>query len=127
MTIMKIALIAVLGVLLAKSIPYEMPAFGLLAGIGTSIAVVGFGIYEIKGVVEKLAEMKQLLGEWGDAFGLLARMLGCAYVCDFSASVCRDGGHSAVAGQIETMGKLCIMCSGLSILIRLVSQIKSMI
>ena len=55
--------------------------------------------------------------------GILMRVVGITYVCDFSAGICRDSGYGFLAGQLETLGKLMVMISGLPVLTAVIEQI----
>jgi stage III sporulation protein AD len=44
-------------------------------------------------------------------------------VCEFASGICKDGGFSAVAEQIEILGKLSVMFAGLPILFAIIEQI----
>ena len=52
-----------------------------------------------------------------------SKMIGITYVAEFSASLCRDAGYQAVAGQIELFGKLSILVSSMPVLLALLETI----
>ena len=39
----------------------------------------------------------------------LLKMLGIAYIAEFSSSICKESGYSAIAGQMELFAKLSIV------------------
>ena len=39
----------------------------------------------------------------------LLKMLGIAYIAEFSSSICKEAGYSAIAGQMELFAKLSIV------------------
>ena len=58
---------------------------------------------------------------------LLLKMIGVTYLSEFSSSICRDAGYSAVAGQIELVGKLSILTIGMPIVLALFELMVAMI
>lgn len=54
---------------------------------------------------------------------ILIKILGITYVSEFSASLCKDAGHAAIAGQIELVGKLSILAVSMPILLALLDTI----
>ena len=58
---------------------------------------------------------------------LLMKMIGVTYLSEFSSSICRDAGYSAVAGQIELVGKLTILTIGMPIVLALFELMVAMI
>ena len=53
------------------------------------------------------------------------KVIGITYLCEFSAGICKDAGYGAISEQIEVLGKLSVMFSGLPILLAVVEQIQS--
>ena len=41
-----------------------------------------------------------------DAFAVILKALGVAFVCETAADICRDMGQTAIASKIELAGKL---------------------
>ena len=54
---------------------------------------------------------------------ILLKMVGITYIADFSASLCRDAGYSAVAGQIEFYGKISVLSLCTPVLLALLETI----
>ena len=55
----------------------------------------------------------------------MLKVIGITYICEFSSGICKDAGYQSVAGQIEILGKLTVMFSGLPILFAVIEQIQS--
>ena len=54
---------------------------------------------------------------------ILLKIVGIAYIADFAASICRDAGYSAVAGQIELTGKISVLTVSTPIVLALLNTI----
>ena len=54
----------------------------------------------------------------------LLKMLGITYVSEFSASICKDAGYQAIAGQIEIFGKLFVFVLSMPVLLALLDTVR---
>lgn len=50
-------------------------------------------------------------------------MLGIAYIAEFSSSICKDCGHSAIASQIELFAKGAIVVMSIPVMSCLIELI----
>ena len=71
--------------------------------------------------------LNQYLGDSKNYLGILLKVIGITYICEFSAGICKDAGFSSVSDQIEILGKLSVMFAGLPILFAVVEQIRGML
>ena len=70
--------------------------------------------------------MEQYLGSAKTYLKLLLKVVGISYLCEFSASICKDAGFSTVAEQIEVLGKLSVLLAGLPVLFAVVEQLQQL-
>ena len=57
----------------------------------------------------------------------LVKLIGIAYICEFAASISKDAGYSAVASQIELLGKLTMLVVSLPVFMQVVQTVLSLI
>ena len=95
-------------------------------GLALGFMVLGICIKRILRVSELFYELMEWLGTGSQQLGILVKVLGITYVCEFSAGICRDEGYGFLASQLETLGKLSVMLSGMTILTALMEQIFSL-
>lgn len=109
MNIVQIAVIGVMGALLAIQFRSVKPEYGIYISIALSILVF-FHILErvelIVSVIRKLSASMHIPGGYLTA---LLKMIGVAYVAEFSASICKDAGHQTIARQIEIFSRITIL------------------
>ena len=67
--------------------------------------------------------MQQYLGDAKGYIGILMKVVGINYLCEYSAGICKDAGFEAVSDQIEMLGKLSVLFAGLPILLTVIRQI----
>lgn len=73
--------------------------------------------------IERFPTYNMYLGETQGYLGILMKVVGITYLCEFSAGMCKDAGFTAVADQIEILGKLSVLFAGLPILLAVIRQI----
>ncbi len=77
-----------------------------------------------------MGTLRELFGKTGLENGeleSLMKIIGTAYIADFSAGVCRDAGETAVAGKIELAGRVCIVIIALPLAVALLATIQTAI
>ncbi|MCM1045789.1 MAG: stage III sporulation protein AD [Candidatus Gastranaerophilales bacterium] len=125
--IVKVGILGVAGVLLAVQFKGQRPEYGMYIGFGISILIFCFCLRQVETVMEQMSQVSEYLGGSGGYLTILLKVVGITYICEFSASICKDGGFGAVASQIEILGKLSVMFAGLPILFAVIEQIQGMI
>lgn len=121
----KISLLGVAGVLLAVQLKSHKPEYGVYIGLAVGIALFGFALRQAVAVADQLGRLRSYLGGTESYLGILLKVVGMTYICEFCAGICKDAGYQAVAGQIEILGKLSVMFAGLPILFGVIEQIQS--
>ena len=56
--------------------------------------------------------------------GIILKVVGIAYISEFSANLCKDAGYGGIASQIEMFGKLSILAMSLPVLTTLLTVIE---
>lgn len=123
--LVKAALLGVSGILLAVQLRTHKPEYGVYVGLAVGIFLFGYAVRQIEAAAVQLGRLKSYLDGTESYLGILLKVIGITYVCEFSAGICRDAGYQAVAGQIEILGKLSVMFAGLPILFAVIGQIQS--
>ena len=98
----------------------------LLIGFALSILVFSFVCRMAGNLLEEFRGLQQYLGDSKGYLGILMKVVGITYLCEFSAGICKDAGFSSVSDQLEILGKLSVLFAGLPILLSVIRQIYSM-
>ena len=77
-------------------------------------------------LLEEFRGLQQYLGDSKGYLGILMKVVGITYLCEFSAGICKDAGFSSASDQLEILGKLSVLFAGLPILLSVIRQIHSM-
>ena len=119
LTIIKISLFCMVGVLVALQIKGANPGFSTYIGIAIGVVLFVFCVGEIGNVVDKLGDLFQNLGNAGGYLQILLKVMG------ITSGICRDAGFHTASEQIDVLGKVSVMISGLPILFAVVEQIQA--
>lgn len=123
--LIKVGFLGIAGVLLAVQFKAQKPEYGIYIGLGTGILIFWYAIRQVEAVIGQLDRIRGYLDGAESYLGILLKVIGITYVCEFSSSICKDAGYQSVAGQIEVLGKLSVMFAGLPVLFAVIEQIQS--
>ncbi len=124
--IIRVGALGVVGALAAIQFKGRKPEYGLYIGFAICILIFGYALRQVEAVMEQFDRIRNYLGNGQGYLGVLLKVIGITYVCEFSAGICRDAGMGAVSDQLEILGKLSVMFAGLPILFAVIEQIQSL-
>ena len=122
--VIKICAFAIVGVLAALAIKRENSVFGYLVGLAMGLMTLAICMGRIGWILDLAADLNGTLGEGNEYLWILMKVLGITYLCDAASCICRDAGYGFLASQLETLGKLSVMTSGMGILLAVIEQIQ---
>lgn len=127
MEILKIAALALTGVILAslmKSVNKEISIYIILATV----------IILFLSIIDRLSEVFLFLQNIYDKvtygktfFPIILKVLAVAYITDFTAQLCKDAGEGAIASKVELAGKVIIFYLAMPILSAILELIGSLL
>lgn len=125
MEIIKIGMLGVAGVMLALQFKSNKPEYALYLGAAICLIIFTFSISGLETLLGRIKELQGSLSGSTNYLGFLFKAVGITYVCEFCASICKDAGYGAVAGQIEIFGKLSVLLMGLPVLVAVIENINA--
>ena len=78
-------------------------------------------------MIRFITELLDLVAIEETYFFQLIKMLGVAYVAEFSSSICKDAGNQSVAGMIEIFAKISIVTLSIPGLVFLVKTLEQFV
>ena len=120
----KIALLGIVTVICALMLRNERGEYSVFISMTGCLLLFTFGISKIETILKAIDRLKGYMGGNTEYFQILLKIIGITYLAEFSASLCRDAGYSAIGSQVELAGKLSIMAISLPILLALVELIE---
>ena len=115
--LIKIAILGILGVMVALQFRATRPEYGIYMGLVISVLIFTYAVRQFSAVLGQFTLIRQFLGSSQNYLSILLKITGVTYICEFSAGICKDAGYGAVAEQIEILGKLSVMFAGLPVLL----------
>lgn len=123
-TIVRIGAVCILAVMVALFFRSVKPEYGIYMGFAAGLLLLGYVLNVFSGVYDMIREIREYLGETYEYLVLLIRLVAITYVCDISGSLCRDAGYGTMASQIEVLGKLTVLMSGMPVLLSVLDTIR---
>ncbi len=125
MEMVRIGILGVAGVLIALQFKTVKPEISLYTGFAVCVIIFTFSVNGMVQILSKMEIMEKYISGSGSYFALLFKAVGITYISEFCASICKDAGYGAVAGQIEIFGKLTVLFMGMPILMAVIENISS--
>lgn len=124
MSILKIGIIGIAGVLLATQIKQHKAEYGIYICIAISLLI----FFQITGYLEQIMDaLKEVIEfvEMDHAYiGTILKMLGITYISEFASGICKDAGYQTIAAQIEIFTKVTILVLSMPIMLALLKTIQ---
>lgn len=124
---LKTALLGILTIMIAMAMRQGKAEFATFVSFTGSILIAWIAVQLLDGITGSFERLEKLLGLDMEYIALLMKMIGVTYLSEFASSICRDAGYSAVAGQIELVGKLTILTIGMPIVLALFELMVAMV
>jgi stage III sporulation protein AD len=115
------------GVLLALKLKGLNSPLTVYLSIALCLFLLFFIGNRLQFVLDFLENVISQIGLEAGYFEILIKIVGVSYLCEFTASVCREAGFLAVAGQVELGGKLTMMIMSMPILMAIVETITTVL
>jgi len=125
--ILAIAALCIVTAIIAKTIQPTNQDIAIVITIA-GVAAVAFSIIET--ISDVLYEVQNLAGisEVSSSYiSIVFRVLGICYVCEISASCCRDCGESALASVIDIAGRIAVSVICLPLIKSFIQTIESIL
>ena len=82
---------------------------------------------QLEGIISGVSGLFQKSGSAGVYFPVLLKVIGIAYLTDFSAQVCRDAGENGIASKVEMAGKIFIFYAALPVFTSLIRMLQMLL
>ncbi len=123
MSVMQIGLLGIAGVLMAVQFKSGKSEYGIYISIGLSLLVFFSIVSNLKVILDVVRQIGETIHLNTAYVGMLMKMLGIAYVAEFSSGICKDAGYQTIASQIEIFSKLAILVMGMPVILALLEMI----
>ncbi|MBO4987737.1 MAG: stage III sporulation protein AD [Lachnospiraceae bacterium] len=122
--IYKVMVIALLGVIMAMFLRTQRAEYSVFLSICIAVLILFCVLGLFSSAKEQLASISAYMTMDNQYYGLLFKMIGITYLCEFCSGICKDSGYQAIGSQIEIFGKISILLAGVPILMTLLETIQ---
>ncbi len=123
MDILKIAVLAISGVMLALMLKQTKPEYSVFISIAVCIYIFIYLLARLETVFVYLDQLEALVNVEGVYMDIILKILGITYITQFASDICKDSGYSAIANQIELFARVSILFLSFPVLMALVQTI----
>lgn len=121
-SIVQLVLLAVIGMLAALICKQHQMEISTIISLGICLALMFFMVQAFDKLVVFLQQIAGFMNL--EYIGMLLKLIGIAYVCEFASSLCKDAGYQAISGQIEMAGRIAIMVITLPVMETIIETIR---
>lgn len=125
MNIINICLIAIIGVITSVIIKGHKQEFSILVILALSLLFLGWMLEVFGEMQQQFRVITEELEQNKSFYKILFKIMGITYICEFSSGICKDAGYSSISSQIEIIGKMLVLLSGIPILVSVIETIKN--
>ena len=123
MDILQISVIAIVGIVTAIVLKGYKPEFSIFIIIALSFFLAAKGIGILSEVKAELELIQSFYQENQYYYRILFKIVGITYLCEFTSGICKDAGYQSVSGQVELLGKMLFLVSGMPVLLAIVETL----
>lgn len=125
MNIVNICMIAVIGIITVVIVKGHKPEFGIIMILALSLLFLGWMIQIFGEMESQFQSISSELEQNRSFYKILFKIMGITYVCEFSSGICKDAGYASIASQIEIIGKMLVLLSGMPVLLAVIETIEN--
>lgn len=125
MDIVQVAVIGVLGTLMAIQFKSGKSEYGMYIGVAVSLFIFLNIIGRLTVIIDTIQEICGGMSLNASYITAMIKMLGITYIAEFASGICKDAGYQTIAQQIEIFSKLAILALSMPILSALLTTIKT--
>lgn len=123
MDIIKIIGIGLIAVIIIVILKQYRPEFAMYVSLGAGILIFALIAMKISGIIEVLKSLANKSSINNEFLVLLIKITGIAILTEFTVSICKDSGESAIANKVDLGGKVIIMSMAIPIMSSLLETI----
>lgn len=123
MNSIQIALLGVVGTLLALQFKSGKSEYGIYVSLAVSLFLFFCMLSRLEIFVQTVKKIADYIKLDAGQMSILLKMAGVTYVAEFASGICKDAGYQNIAVQIEIFTKLTILAIGMPVLLALLELI----
>lgn len=127
MNIVSIAVLGLTAMILAVQLKGVKGEYGVYLAVAAGLVIFFYGISKLETIIETVKQVQAYIKINHVYIDALMKMIGIAYIAEFSSGICKDAGYGSLGNQIEIFGKLSILAVSMPILLALMEMIRGIL
>lgn len=123
MNLIAVSFAAVIVVLIAIKIKDMDSGYGVILSIAGCVMVMYFVVLRFRQIADYIDRITAYISVNITYIDVILKMIGLAYVCQFSSDICRDAGYNAIASQVEMAGKISLILLSMPVLMSVIDLV----
>ena len=123
MDIIKIIGIGLIALIIMVILRQYRPEFAMYVSLGAGVLIFALIATRISGIIEVLKSLSNKTSINNQFLILLIKITGIAILTEFTVSICKDSGETAIANKVDFGGKVIIMSMSIPIMSSLLETI----
>ena len=123
MDIVKIIGIGLISLIIIIILKQYKPEFAVYVSIIAGILIIALTIGKIAGIIDILKNLANKTTINNQFLVLLIKITGIAILTEYTVSICKESGESAIASKVDFGGKIVIMSMSIPIISSLLETI----
>lgn len=106
MDVIKLAAVAVVGVILVVMVQQQKKEMSILLAIVVGVMLLLMVTPQLKDILSVLSGMAEKAGLSATQMQLILKLLAAGYIVEFGSEICKDAGQQAIAAKVQLGGRL---------------------
>ena len=123
MNLIAVSFAAVIVVLIAIKIKDMDSGYGVILSMAGCVMVMYFVVSRFRQIADYIDRITAYISVNITYIDVILKMIGLAYVCQFSSDLCRDAGYNAIASQVEMAGKISLILLSMPVLMSVIDLV----
>lgn len=125
--LLKICAVGIAALVIISLIKVYKPEFTVETILCVSIILLYCLIDSLKSGFGFISDIYQDLSYGKEYFPIILKVLGIAYITEFTVAICQDAGEKSIASKIELAGKVAIFFAAIPVFTSLLDLLNSLI
>lgn len=124
---MKLVLCGVITAILVLILKDQQKGIASIVLLGGSLMILLLCMDDLKSIVALVEDMNQWMKMDRIYIKIMLKIVGIAYVCQFSSEICQDLGSQTIGKQIEMAGKLSVLIVSIPVIQAMLDTMKELL
>ena len=117
----------IIAVIIALGLKKSAPELSTLISLGICLFLITICLSRMQTILKAMDKLSQYIKIDSQYLVILLKLIGIAYLCEFAAGISKEAGYSAIASQIEMVGKLTMLVVSLPALLQVLETVLSLL